>query len=61
MKRRNNRERKLWIMNDEPMYKWFKSSKMSITKFLRTNRQDIDDAIDARLNIIKAVAVSRVH
>lgn len=38
----NERERQLWIDNDEPLHLWWKSTRMSIRKFMRENRKEID-------------------
>jgi len=46
----NNRERELWIMNDEGLYRWWRSSRMSITAFIKEHREEIDEAIDRVLN-----------
>jgi hypothetical protein len=43
--RLNDSERSLWIMNDEGLYNWWKSSRQPIRKFMSENRSDIDDAI----------------
>lgn len=41
----NNRERELWVMNDEGLYNWWKSSRLSMRNFIRENRAEIDQAI----------------
>jgi len=41
----NNSEREDWVMNDEGLYDWWKSSKMSLRKFIKENRKEIDEAI----------------
>ena len=43
--RLNNEEREMWIMNDESLYNFWKSSKMSIKKFIREYRKEIDQYI----------------
>ena len=45
---RNDRERRMWVMNDEGMYNWFTSQRprVGITTFIRNNRQEIDEAIE---------------
>ena len=45
----NNRERELWIQNDEGLYKWFISSHRSMTRFIRENRYELDIAIKRAL------------
>lgn len=47
--RRNDKERELWIMNWEPLYRWWKNSHCGITKFIRENRKGIDEVIDGEL------------
>lgn len=42
----NNREREDWVNNDEGLYNWWKSSRMSMTKFLKENRAEIDEVIN---------------
>ena len=46
----NNKEREMWITNDEGLYRWWKSSRVSITKFIRENRKDLDQIIDMALH-----------
>ena len=46
----NNQERKLWVDNDEGMYLWRKSSKLSMTKFIRENKTEIDECINRAMN-----------
>ena len=43
----NNKERELWVMNDEPLYLWWQSTKLPMTKFLKEKRQSIDRYIKA--------------
>ena len=38
----NNRERELWVLNDESLYNWFKASKKSMSLFLKENREELD-------------------
>lgn len=46
--RRNDGERRLWVLNDPGMYAWFTSQRprIGITTFIRNNRQEIDEAIE---------------
>jgi hypothetical protein len=46
----NNKERELWIQNDEGLYRWWKSTRMSMTAFIKENRNEIDEAINRVLN-----------
>jgi hypothetical protein len=41
----NNEERRLWIENDEGLYNWKRSSKLSMREFIRQNRVAIDEVI----------------
>ncbi|MPN59818.1 hypothetical protein SDC9_207540 [bioreactor metagenome] len=34
-------EIELWIMNDEGLYNWWKSSRMSMRNFIRENRSEL--------------------
>jgi len=41
----NNTERNQWIDNDEGLYNWWRSSRLSKTKFIKNNREEIDAVI----------------
>ena len=41
----NNNERELWIMNDEGLYNWYESTRLSITQFIKDNKDEIDEVI----------------
>jgi hypothetical protein len=41
----NDADRKDWINNDEGLYDWWRASCMSMTRFIRENREEIDRAI----------------
>jgi hypothetical protein len=41
----NNEERRQWILNDEGLYNWQRSSGLNMAKFIRENREQIDAAI----------------
>lgn len=43
----NNDDRTQWIDNDEGLYRWWKSSRLSKRKFIQQNRTEIDAAIEA--------------
>jgi len=47
--RMNDNERKLWVMNDEGLYNWWRRSHKSITVFVRENREELDRIILAKL------------
>lgn len=42
----NDSEREDWINNDEGLYNWQRSSGMSMRKFIRENREEIDRVIN---------------
>ena len=42
----NDTDRSQWIDNDEGLYRWWKSSKLSKREFIRQNRQEITDIIN---------------
>lgn len=42
----NNTERSQWIDNDEGLYNWRKSSRLSKRVFISQNRAEIDAAIE---------------
>lgn len=42
----NNTEREQWIDNDEGLYRWWKSSRLSKREFIKQNRAEIDEAIN---------------
>tara|TARA_Y100000310_G_scaffold175211_1_gene175269 strand:- start:91 stop:237 length:147 start_codon:yes stop_codon:yes gene_type:complete len=41
----NNAERELWILNDEVLYLAWKSTGLSITKYMKKYRENIDQYI----------------
>ena len=41
----NDDDRSQWIDNDEGLYDWWKSSRLSKREFIRQNRAEIDAAI----------------
>ena len=48
-KRLNDHERELWVMNDEHLYSWWKSTRMNIRRFIRCERENLDRYIKAAL------------
>ncbi len=46
----NDRERELWVNNDESLYRWWKSERMSLRNFIRENRAELTRLIEAVLN-----------
>jgi hypothetical protein len=41
----NNADREQWIDNDEGLYNWWRSSRLSKRQFIRENREEIDRCI----------------
>ena len=46
----NNTEREQWIMNDEQLYGWYKSSNISLRRFIQANIEIITGVIKYRLD-----------
>lgn len=46
----NNREREMWIDNDEGLYNWWRSSRLSKREFIKQNREELDACINRELN-----------
>jgi len=51
--RLNDRDRAQWIDNDEGLYNWKRSTRLSMHAFIREHRADIDEAINSVRNGIK--------
>ena len=47
--RLNNSDREQWIDNDEGLYLWWKSTKLSKRKFIQENKAELDALIKAQL------------
>jgi len=43
--RLNDEERRLWVLNDEGLYNWWQSSRLSMRRFIRENRSELDKFI----------------
>lgn len=43
-------EQRLWVQNDEGLYKWWKSSEQSLDDFISTNKVEIAKAIRRVVN-----------
>lgn len=41
----NNDDRCQWIDNDEGLYNWWKSSRLSKREFIKQNKQELDTCI----------------
>lgn len=46
----NDNDRESWIGNDEGLYRWWKSTGMTVRMFHRTYRADVDAYIHKVLN-----------
>ena len=46
----NDDDREQWINNDEGLYNWQRSSRLSMRNFIRQNRTELDAHILGRLN-----------
>ena len=42
----NDRERSLWVDNDEGLYTWWRQSRLTKGQFIRQNRKVITEAIE---------------
>lgn len=45
----NDDERRLWVLNDEGLYWWYRQEHCSMTTFIRKNRAGLTEAINWRL------------
>jgi hypothetical protein len=50
IKRLNDAERRLWVLNDEGLYRWWQQSRIGMRRFLRENRNELDTCINRELN-----------
>lgn len=48
--KRNDKERRLWVLNDEGLYNMWQFSRRGLYVWIRENRTIIDSAIDGVLN-----------
>ena len=46
-------ERERWVLNDEGLYRWHKSSRKGMRSFLRENRTELDAYIYSRRSGLK--------
>lgn len=42
----NDEDRRLWILNDEGLYNWWRDSGLPIHTFIRANRAQLGEIID---------------
>lgn len=41
----NDDQRRIWILNDEGLYNWYRESRLSMKQFIKENRVEIDKAV----------------
>ena len=41
----NDENRREWVMNDEGLYNWYRSSRLPIQEFVRENRDELTEII----------------
>ena len=46
----NDTEREQWVQNDQALYNWWRGSRLSMRKFLRKYRVQLDNFIVEQLN-----------
>lgn len=42
----NDEERRLWVLNDEGLYNWFKSERIGLYEFIKRNRIELTRIIE---------------
>lgn len=42
----NDAEREMWVLNDESLYRWWKSERCSMRAFIRANREELTACIN---------------
>jgi aspartate/tyrosine/aromatic aminotransferase len=45
----DDKERQMWVMNDEGLYRWWKSERKGISDFIKEHRQELTDIINKKL------------
>lgn len=48
----NDRERRMWVENDEPLYRWWKSTGIGLYRFVGQNRGEITRTILIRMGYL---------
>jgi hypothetical protein len=57
VKRMNDEERRLWVLNDEGLYNWYCSEASrggGVWGFIKGHRDELDDLIEQRLEVKRA-------
>jgi len=44
-----DKEREMWVMNDESLYNWFKSEKKPIRVFIKEHKEELNKFIKKKL------------
>ena len=42
----NDEDRRLWVLNDECLYNWYKSSRKGLYQFIKDNRKELTELIE---------------
>jgi hypothetical protein len=45
----DDEERRKWVMNDEGLYNWYRSSRMGLYEFVKQNREELTKIINKAL------------
>jgi hypothetical protein len=45
----DDEERRQWVLNDEGLYNWYRSSRMGLYVFIKANRKELTDIINKQL------------
>lgn len=45
----NDEERRLWVLNDEGLYNWYRRSGTGIYQFIRDNREELTTIINQKV------------
>lgn len=48
----NDRERRLWVQSDEPLYRWWQSTSIGLHRFVKENRGELTRIILARMGYL---------
>ena len=43
----NDEERRLWVLNDEGLYNWYKSERIGLYTFINANRTELTRLIES--------------
>jgi hypothetical protein len=46
----DDKEREMWVMNDEEIYNWWQATGQGVTTFIRQNRKELTELILRKLN-----------